>query len=687
MNKKKLLNIFSYILCVLFLFSRFVSADTSFQLSRKLEREILNNLDDQSKTLTQYSNDMTGFKIAFKKMGNIELSTKQLDLLSSENIFSKARYNYYIGDFDKTYSLFTMLNENERTKESDALMIQSLYKIGLNQKVEQLIPLLNLNNKTENKLLREVDLLNCVDYSCSDFINKWKRYIKASKNRLNNKLYYAIGKKLFYSNKMDWADLVFSHIDKKHVNYLKGKYFKAAHFISMNDISSAIIELTGLNNLIKEFKNSERLVIRQLQGQVNLSLGRLYYEEQKYQAAIEWYNKIDRKSKIFNEALEEISWCLYKSGKGVLAGNIIEGINMSNSSGKLALDVSILKANMYINNQEPDKALVVYEEIEKVYAEMRKKVENVIENNSNMEDIINLFLNLSKGEIIGEREKILHEWLEHTDMVKFLQYANAFRDANNILLAIDRSKTLMNDIKNKLLEKRDFISSFEKIKSAPGGFEDFGRRLYEIIQDVREREIFILCLDVPEKICTELKTVSRKRYDFYKNEIIDQEQSGEAHKNFQVFQRYLNEEDNEIQKVRSKYNFNNKVLNVIDDVKTKYSKLNLEYLNVYKWIKTQLMDNYGSYREKENELVRIQKETTLIGQRLIQELFNESINIYVQILNRINHYKYNVTLGRNEITWLAKNKYTKEYLTLEQEKNKKIINLKEAFSEVFHEIK
>ena len=106
---------------------------------------------------------MTGFKIAFKKMGNIELSTKQLDLLSSENIFSKARYNYYIGDFDKTYSLFTMLNENERTKESDALMIQSLYKIGLNQKVEQLIPLLNLNNKTENKLLREVDLLNCVN--------------------------------------------------------------------------------------------------------------------------------------------------------------------------------------------------------------------------------------------------------------------------------------------------------------------------------------------------------------------------------------------------------------------------------------------------------------------------------------------------------------------------------------------
>jgi len=653
-----------------------------------MRAEIINDLKRQSEALSQYSNDMSGFKISLKKSERIDLNIKNLKLEEPVNIVVRVRYYFHTGKWVHAYTFLNLLPQEKRSVEIKLLMAKCLYMMELYDRAEESVLKITgvISSRSELSEATRLSLLICAERNGRGFKEKWKLYLKVRSGD-DSRYLYALGKKLFFRGSYNLAAYVFTGIDRKHINYFRGRFFKVGILVHRNNIPAAIMELKEIEMGLDSYGHKDRLIVRQLYDQINIAMARSYYETGRYRMAIERYNKISRKSKKFNEVLVEIAWCFHKIGKDDLARNIIEGIKFSENQNKTSLDAALLRAEMYAAGDEREQAFKEYEEIEKNYYKIRKRVVDMIENNESMPDMFKLFGELSREkELIGKREHLLNEWLEFRDMIGLTRFFRSFDRVNRILQEVDKSLVMMTEIKDKLMEKRDFMKNFKTHNDKNGNFTEFGRRLYEIIQDVKEREQYILCMNITEEECRELKSVSTERYRYFKKNIIDEKVDDEKmYQKFKEFQIYLNREDDFLIRARARNKIDNIMLKKIDSIKNRYAELNRDFLEIRDWIKTRMMNKFVPFDEKLRQFEAIKRQNNLVGRKLVMIIYNEIMRTYTKMVRRMNQYHYNVMLGKNEILWKIKNKYAGKYLAVERKKMKNIKSLKNSYREVFRE--
>ncbi|HEX6240748.1 MAG TPA: tetratricopeptide repeat protein, partial [Polyangiales bacterium] len=109
-----------------------------------------------------------------------------------------------------------------------------------------------------------------------------------------------------------------------------------------------------------------------------LALGRLYYETDQLDQAIETYQGVPRTSKWFDVALYEIAWVYIRMGDSTRAERALEVLVIASPESKYIADGSILRGNLLLRNGQLDEAAKVFQGATDAYGPVRDKLDKVL---------------------------------------------------------------------------------------------------------------------------------------------------------------------------------------------------------------------------------------------------------------------------------------------------------------------
>jgi tetratricopeptide (TPR) repeat protein len=191
-----------------------------------------------------------------------------------------------------------------------------------------------------------------------------------------------------------------------------------------------------------------------------LAVGRLFYEADQWNQAVQAYNHIDRTSPEFGTMLYELAWVYVRLGDVDRAQRALEVLSIADPNSQNIADGSLLRADLMLRAGQFDKSLKVYEGVRTTYDPMREKVD--------------AFLGSTSDPAVYY-DKLSQEQLESLDNNSLLpplavQWAREAEDGPSAFAVIDDVNTCRELIKqsNDIIERINaMLSSPNRVRAFP----------------------------------------------------------------------------------------------------------------------------------------------------------------------------------------------------------------------------
>jgi tetratricopeptide (TPR) repeat protein len=109
-----------------------------------------------------------------------------------------------------------------------------------------------------------------------------------------------------------------------------------------------------------------------------MAMGRLFYEMEQYQQAVEMYNRVGRDSPEFDTMLYELAWTFVRLGDVQRAERALEVLAISNPESSFAGDGTLLRADLLLRAGAFDKALQLYLQVRDEFEPTQAKLETFL---------------------------------------------------------------------------------------------------------------------------------------------------------------------------------------------------------------------------------------------------------------------------------------------------------------------
>ena len=150
---------------------------------------------------------------------------------------------------------------------------------------------------------------------------------------------------------------------------LRSKYFVGAIHTLRGEYLDAIAAFHGV--LGHEPANEQE---RQVVELTYLALGRLYYETEQPEQAIEAYRAIPQTSVHFGEALYELAWTYIRMGDAIQAERALELLAVAAPESPLNADGKVLRGDLLARTGRYDEAEVVFDEVRETFGPIRDEL-------------------------------------------------------------------------------------------------------------------------------------------------------------------------------------------------------------------------------------------------------------------------------------------------------------------------
>lgn len=137
----------------------------------------------------------------------------------------------------------------------------------------------------------------------------------------------------------------------------------------------------------------------------HLALGRLYYETEQLEQAIEAYQAVPRTSGRFDVALYEIAWVFIRLGDSTRAERALEVLSVAVPDSSFIPDGKILRGNLLMRNGRFDDAEEVFREVRNEFGPVYRELETIREGH---------------GDISGYFRELVRNNMEDFDVNHFL---------------------------------------------------------------------------------------------------------------------------------------------------------------------------------------------------------------------------------------------------------------------------
>lgn len=200
---------------------------------------------------------------------------------------------------------------------------------------------------------------------------------------------------------LDQARASFEAVAPGSPYYPQALYFIGVIYTVREQYPQAIEAFTRV--LRSESTTPEHQEIAEL---THLALGRLYYETDQLDQAIEAYQTVPRTSARFDIALYEIAWVYIRLGDSVRAERALEVLGLAAPDSRFIPDGKLLRANLLLRNGRLEEAERVFQEVYREFNPVRRELDDI--------------LRAHEADPIGYFRGLVHENLEVFDANAFL---------------------------------------------------------------------------------------------------------------------------------------------------------------------------------------------------------------------------------------------------------------------------
>ena len=150
---------------------------------------------------------------------------------------------------------------------------------------------------------------------------------------------------------------------------LRAKYFVGTIHTLRGEYLDAIAAFRSI--LGHEPANEEEGEILEL---TYLALGRLYYETEQLEQAVEAYRAVEQTSAQFDQALFELAWTYIRMGDAIQAERALEVLSVAAPDSPLNADGKVLRGDLLARNGRYDEAEVVFDEVRATFGLIRDEL-------------------------------------------------------------------------------------------------------------------------------------------------------------------------------------------------------------------------------------------------------------------------------------------------------------------------
>jgi tetratricopeptide (TPR) repeat protein len=147
---------------------------------------------------------------------------------------------------------------------------------------------------------------------------------------------------------------------------LRAKYFVGTIHTLRGEYLDAIAAFRG--TLGHDPANEQEAEILEL---TYLALGRLYYETEELEQAVEAYRAVEQTSTQFDQALFELAWTYIRMGDAIQAERALELLSVAAPDSPLNADGKVLRGDLLARNGRYDEAEVVFDEVRATFGPIR----------------------------------------------------------------------------------------------------------------------------------------------------------------------------------------------------------------------------------------------------------------------------------------------------------------------------
>ena len=181
---------------------------------------------------------------------------------------------------------------------------------------------------------------------------------------------------------------------------LRSKYFVGTVHTLRGEYLDAIAAFHGV--LGHEPANEQEGQVVEL---TYLALGRLYYETEQLEQALEAYRAVQQTSPHFDEALYELAWTYIRIGDAIQAERALELLSVAAPDSPLNADGKVLRGDLLARTGRYEEAEVVFDELRTTFGPIRDELARTRKEHPDLHAYF---------------RKVVRENLDHFDMDDFL---------------------------------------------------------------------------------------------------------------------------------------------------------------------------------------------------------------------------------------------------------------------------
>ncbi|NCQ60123.1 MAG: tetratricopeptide repeat protein [Myxococcales bacterium] len=172
--------------------------------------------------------------------------------------------------------------------------------------------------------------------------------------------------------RLDEARQTFEAVPEGSPYYLQSRYFVGVIYTLRGQYPQAIEAFRRV--LRGEATTPES---RDVVDLTQLALGRLYYETDQLDQAIEAYQAVPRTSNEFDTALYEIAWVYIRLGDSTRAERALEVLAIAAPDSHYIPDAKVLRGNLLLRNGRFEDATQVFREVRQEFGPIRRELDQV----------------------------------------------------------------------------------------------------------------------------------------------------------------------------------------------------------------------------------------------------------------------------------------------------------------------
>jgi TolA-binding protein len=174
-------------------------------------------------------------------------------------------------------------------------------------------------------------------------------------------------------DQLEQARLAFEAVNERSPYYAQARYFIGVIYLLRGQLAPAIGAFQRVASLRTDSEDQRRVVELSF-----LAIGRLNYELDQLDRAIEAYQRVPRNSPVFDTALYEIAWVYIRMGDSTKAERALEVLSIATPDSRHIPDGKLLRGNLLLRDGHFRTANQVFTDVSGQFGPVREELDRIL---------------------------------------------------------------------------------------------------------------------------------------------------------------------------------------------------------------------------------------------------------------------------------------------------------------------